>query len=423
MNSLIANGLEDWTLAVDADFDESAVKRVSKGKEGGGQFTSKGGGEEKGEEAYFASGIGPGEEAEPGYEPPAKKLTPGQKAAATKAGKKVMAAAAAVHQKTEAAQPPQPVTASKHPNWAAMSPGQKAAWTKKQNQAANNKKIQEAAKATPAQQKQAEQALTAAEQKGHKPLWVKATVNGEPQIFKLQGVPSGLDSTASVQKLLGEQPDKWGELHPVSVQNVSLWNESKPLPPAFETVTAEQKAIDKLETEKYEEAKAAVLASGPITSSESLSDDIISSIKSYTDGSYLALNKALRTGQPLQSHQAVMAANLDKAIRNNKVLSERKVYRGLTDAEKFFGPTVKIGTIVIDNGFISVSKHRDTADNFAGYNGKVCVISLPKGSPALDIEAWSLLGDSEKEALLPRGSMFKVTNVSGKEVHLEYANY
>jgi len=73
---------------------------------------------------------------------------------------------------------------------------------------------------------------------------------------------------------------------------------------------------------------------------------------------------------------------------------------------------------VIDNGYVSISKHQGTAIGF-GSNGKVAKISVAKGCKAMDIHKISH-HPGEHEVLLPRGSMFRVDKISGDTVELTY---
>ena len=207
---------------------------------------------------------------------------------------------------------------------------------------------------------------------------------------------------------------------------VSPWDASKPAPPNVTDIALSSAEATTLKDAAYAKAKAEAKAKQPVTeardSEEKLSPAIVKSIEGYTDGAYGALNSRLRQGQPLSSTQATLAANLDKAIAKHRMAQTTTVYRGIKEPAKFFGPTVLLGTVVIDNGFISTSKASSTAIKFTGEGGMVAKITVQKGASAIDVSTLSL-HSHETEVLLPRGSMFKVVAINGKEVELEYVQH
>ncbi len=144
------------------------------------------------------------------------------------------------------------------------------------------------------------------------------------------------------------------------------------------------------------------------------------SLKQYTNGEYRYLNAQLRSGQPLNSSQAQNAYNIDTAIKNSRFTSDAFVYRGIGNITAFFGPQVKVGTTVIDNGYLSTSKKFSTASGFS-HSGYVARISVKKGSRGIDVSSFSL-HSSEAEVVLPRGSMFVVKNIVDKIVECEYVS-
>lgn len=173
---------------------------------------------------------------------------------------------------------------------------------------------------------------------------------------------------------------------------------------------AKQKAEkQKLTAKSYATTKMSV----PLTAPQQ------KSLEGYTDGEYKSLNYNLRSGKPLSSYQAQLAFNIDAAMKNSRFPEDTFVYRGVGNAEAFFGPQVTKGTIVIDNGFISTSKHYSTG--FADSKNLVARINVKKGSRGIDVSSFSL-HPLEDEIILPRGSMFIVKSVTDNIVEVDYVD-
>jgi hypothetical protein len=170
---------------------------------------------------------------------------------------------------------------------------------------------------------------------------------------------------------------------------------------SFSDVEQIQKKLAEASAAAAEKNKPATTLSTPLTSGE------ISVIEAYTDGAYRALNSALRSGKKLTLDQAVMAKQLDNAIRKSTLSKDYTLRRGITSkgVMAIFGGDVSIGDVVMDNGFMSSSKGEGFDSNIK------LVINLPKGSHGLDVQSISA-HTSEAEVILPRGSMFKVKSVS-----------
>jgi len=286
---------------------------------------------------------------------------------------------------------------------------------------ANDTSIKQAAK-TPAPQAQVNQVIAQGVASTSKTMYVNATdASGKTVYLKLAGVPSGLDSQKWVAKAL--KPKGY------EVQLTSKWDASKPAPPNVIEQSLNFAESDKLQNEAYAEAaeaakvaEAAEAANKAFTTQEAgFNEAIIKSLKAYTNGSYSKLNTQLRTGQPMDEATATLAAHIDEALLKSKTHADCVVYRGVKEPQKFFGPSPKVGTIVVDNGYISTSKSKDIGEEWAGFSGLVAVIRIPKGAKALDVHSISLYSH-ENEVLLPRATMFKLTGINGKFVELEYVN-
>ena len=290
--------------------------------------------------------------------------------------------------------------------------GQKAAAAKKAGVTANDTAIKAAA-FKPAPSTVVEAYTKKAEAATNKTVYVSATdAFGVKQFIKLSGVPDGLDNYEDLHDALKKQG--------LTVNIVGKFDPSKPAPPGgYKDVVLPSVDAQAAKDAKYKQAKAQAKASGQFTElEESLSPAMLKAVKAYTDGSYSNLNMNLRKGQPMTAFQATLAAQLDAALSKAKMAEDAHVYRGVGDAaEKFFGPTPTIGTVIIDNGYVSTAKTLDKA-----WSGAKCKVFVPKGSRALDVQSMSL-HSGEQEVLLPRGSMFKLTGIDKDGiVELEYVS-
>ena len=286
--------------------------------------------------------------------------------------------------------------------------GQKAAAKKKAGIATNSAAI-DAAAFKPAPSTVVEAYTKKAEAATNKTVYVSATdAFGVKQFIKLSGVPDGVDNSTDLYDALKKQG--------LTVNIVGKFDASKPAPPGgYKDVVLPSVDAQAAKDAKYKKAKA----NGQFTElEESLSPAMLKAVKAYTDGSYSMLNMNLRKGQPMDAAQATLAAQLDEALSKAKMTEDAYVYRGVGNAaEKFFGPTPTVGTVIIDNGYISTAKTPDKA-----WSGAKCKVFVPKGSRARDVESMSL-HPGEKEVLLPRGSMFKLTGIDKNGiVELEYVS-
>jgi hypothetical protein len=142
-------------------------------------------------------------------------------------------------------------------------------------------------------------------------------------------------------------------------------------------------------------------------------------ISSYSNGGY-GVNDKLRKGQPLSSTEAQRCANMDKAF---KVAAKpfgqaTTLYRKMSAPMSFLGPSPTVGTILIDNGYVSTSAKHDI------WSGSVCAtIRCKADQKGLFMQGVSV-HSNENEVLLPRGSMFKLSGLNKSEgvyeVDLEY---
>lgn len=150
------------------------------------------------------------------------------------------------------------------------------------------------------------------------------------------------------------------------------------------------------------------------------SSNVANSYRRYTEDSYYhSINNALRTG--ITDSAAVIAdiENLDlmfntlpEDMKNQRQID---VYRGMTFTSELKSALQHTnGTnILTEKGFISTSKDKKIAQNFAAMDDKVVMhIVIPEHSTILDDEQ---MPDSirsakrnEREVLLPRNAQFKI---------------
>jgi hypothetical protein len=184
-----------------------------------------------------------------------------------------------------------------------------------------------------------------------------------------------------------------------------------------------QKAGEATNEEATQNTEAVTETKQPDTAEKILSDtqeyqskneteDMKFARQDYATDGYKEINTRLREGTPLGEDLGFISNQLDQGIISNPgIPNEMTVFRGANiDASQF-----TIGTTFKDNAFVSASISKNEVARFSwggSQNPVIMEISMPQGSK---IFSPSLAGDQfafEKEVLLPRGSEFKVTDVS-----------
>ena len=244
-----------------------------------------------------------------------------------------------------------------------------------------------------------------------KTMYASCTDKDGKKVFcKVPNVPDGLDNAAALSKLLSKQG--------LTVNFAGVFSTLKPEPPGgYTNIALSPDDVQNAKDAAYAKSEETAKANGIVTElEEALSPEMLTAIKAYTNGSYGALNRGLRQGLPMSLAQATLASHLDLALSKAKMAKDTFVYRGVGDAaSKFFGPKPTVGTVIIDNGYMSTAKTADKA-----WKGAKCRIHVPKGARALDVVPLSL-HPKEAEVVLPRGSMFKIVGISADGwVELEY---
>lgn len=158
--------------------------------------------------------------------------------------------------------------------------------------------------------------------------------------------------------------------------------------------------------------------------------EFLPAIELYLSEDGYEINKLLRTGfvrdfVTLSFNDAI--DGLDTAIDEAPPLEKPVIaYRGVKGAGLDFFENLKIGDSFEDKGYASTTLSATTAsEDFAGADygdGMVLQMHLPEGTQCLFPSEF--VGDdgftwSERELLLPRDSIFKVTNIRGRIIDME----
>ena len=142
------------------------------------------------------------------------------------------------------------------------------------------------------------------------------------------------------------------------------------------------------------------------------------SIKRYTGSEYKIMNKILR----LRELSDFDSENFKKTIQNMYNIynaidnapsfnKDNYFFRGIIEDNNAYGyKGSKVGDIVYEPGFISMSEEIKTALEFCGFCCML-IIRMPKGSKMLDISKFSIVS-SEKEVIGLPGYKFKITKIA-----------
>jgi hypothetical protein len=130
------------------------------------------------------------------------------------------------------------------------------------------------------------------------------------------------------------------------------------------------------------------------------------------------VNRALRTGESLESLGRKDLVELERCLRKNKLPRPVQVSRGMfvLDGKVPW----KVGDVVEDKGFCSTSLDEKIGRSFtlhADDYGVLCKIMLPKGTPGMLMPETPQWASDESEFLLPPGARFRIDKIipRGKE--------
>jgi hypothetical protein len=126
-------------------------------------------------------------------------------------------------------------------------------------------------------------------------------------------------------------------------------------------------------------------------------------------------NKALRAGKPFVGNTdeetkrvAVAQKGLDDLMAKSSMITDIRVWRGVSDQNGRIAASLKKGTVFQDNGYSSTAVKRSVAESFAEYNGLLFDIEVPAGSRGIVSTQFTTRYLDEWEVVLPRGSRFEV---------------
>jgi len=109
-----------------------------------------------------------------------------------------------------------------------------------------------------------------------------------------------------------------------------------------------------------------------------------------------------------------IAPRMDRAIMKQRAPEDLWVYKGMDKA-----PEWTEGTIFTDRGFNSTSLSPENAFPYVGGEGNdmaMVRILLPKGTPAMAVDTWSVgYRHVQNEVLLPRGTAYRVVEVTTQQ--------
>jgi len=212
-------------------------------------------------------------------------------------------------------------------------------------------------------------------------------------------------------RMTKEQQTRYLETHPKSRKKV-IDNSGAPAKPAKEAPKQKTQPQQRIEQPAGKVAKG---KSAHKSATVELTPEQTQAIKEYTGSMYLTVNPLLRAGKPVAKADMKEMKLIDQAFDKAKTTEPIEVYRGVGGARY---ANLKPGDSFKDEGFVSTSTDKDTADVFTrGDDQAIMQIQVPKGSKAISVDAFSVFKKggaavrSENEILLNRGGHYKVVSV------------
>ena len=142
-------------------------------------------------------------------------------------------------------------------------------------------------------------------------------------------------------------------------------------------------------------------------------------VNQYIQGSdWREFNQNLREGNILNAKQSLQARELDKLVASSPLKKPTVVYRGVSRYASNL-VNLDVGDAFIDPSFMSTSIRPDVSHGFAGHDGVLMRILLPKGHKGAIIGLGDNLESSiryEAELLLGRGTHLRVVGTSMEDV-------
>lgn len=411
------------------DFNESKIKRAPAGSSAGGQFVSFGGG------------------GSITKNKPPQGLSPGKKAAWTKAANQALAAAVA-KSKTEAIKTAETeakinaaavasVNVADAPK--AMTPGQKAAWTKSQ------KKLASAGKAAQQEYKPTSTISSEAKKVAE---WTQGAGFGLGFHFEKTQIGSGGqviiykkgEKNTVIFVLDGPHAGKWASIGEKGIPKIGVGKDvltallkgtSVPAglinkhgateesllkeliggtPKSPEEIAAEkqkQEAVKKIEAAQSEKRQKEKTTFHLFTKERpEPTPDQQAAINNYKGSGYQQINHELR----FEHSPGINAKRITEWLDKASTQEDAVLYRGIRkEAALNLKSVLFPGAKIIDRGFMSMSAVEKFSEGWkgSGPHGLMMKINVPKGTKAAAVKQSS---DSEYEVLAQRDTVIHVTS-------------
>lgn len=131
----------------------------------------------------------------------------------------------------------------------------------------------------------------------------------------------------------------------------------------------------------------------------------VKGVQEYTGGDYRWINQALRKNSEYALPRLEKAVrDLDKTFEVARLEEDIVVWRGVG---RDIGRRMETGVVFQDDGFSSTSLSKNIAESFAGPDGALIQMIVPKGTPAIFVEKFTNI-EGEVEMVLPRSSQFRI---------------
>lgn len=151
-------------------------------------------------------------------------------------------------------------------------------------------------------------------------------------------------------------------------------------------------------------------------------------IASYVDpGRNQKIQQALRSGEPLSVNDQFDIDKIDAYLAKGSVAEDGVLYRGVV-----FPDPPKVGSVMTDHGYTSVSTSEKIADDFARLRSGEDVagyvtegVQTFEGTPyimTIRVRAGQIVNSGDpfvQEMVLPRGTSFRVVSVDGNRITVE----
>jgi hypothetical protein len=169
----------------------------------------------------------------------------------------------------------------------------------------------------------------------------------------------------------------------------------------------------------------------PLTWIKRLSTKEVNALNSYTSESYKSINEQLRKGK-VDSKNKKLIESIDTALEKSRLQEDstlyenQKLYRAAynPDAEKVLSSANPIGQTFTELGYTSTTLSKDKAFQFLDKGERLFVIDAPKGTKAgIITNEIGAFGDLEKEVLLGRGNIYKITAVDRIKENYHYRGF